>query len=365
MLVMPGSCWYFSHYLDAHIMNDLEFSEMDINKLSIHFVGNRVQQEDLILSGKEAPLNEEIKSLLKNYFTRPFKEVPFYTFYHQSDLHLNETYTYCMAIFDDPSKTHFQSINLAKHLYSSSSHPNIKSGEFYVAYLTDCLVDGEYTDAIGIFKSENKDAFIKVTNTGVTFEVEKEVGINSNKLDKGCLIFNLDKENGYRLVIVDHTNRGDDAQYWKEHFLQAKPRQDDFYHTRNYLQMCRDFAVEVFPEADKIDKLALMSESAKFFQENEVFDKHSFQEKVLREPEIIEAFEDYKSQYRTKNELETFDEFDINPAALKQLKRVFKSVIKLDKNFHIYVHGNRDLIRKGFDQDSGMHFYQIYFKEET
>ena len=38
-----------------------------------------------------------------------------------------------------------------------------------------------------------------------------------------------------------------------------------------------------------------------------------------------------------------------------------KSVIKLDKNFHIYVHGGEGLIRKGYDPETGMAFYQLYF----
>jgi len=33
------------------------------------------------------------------------------------------------------------------------------------------------------------------------------------------------------------------------------------------------------------------------------------------------------------------------------------------KNFHIYIHGRRDLIEKGTDE-SGKKFYKIYFEEE-
>jgi len=40
-------------------------------------------------------------------------------------------------------------------------------------------------------------------------------------------------------------------------------------------------------------------------------------------------------------------------------------VIKLDKNFHIYVHGNRDLIEKGFDEAKGKNYYKMYFEQES
>jgi len=56
--------------------------------------------------------------------------------------------------------------------------------------------------------------------------------------------------------------------------------------------------------------------------------------------------------------------FDISRAAVKKQSRVFKSVLKLDKNFHIYIHGNKELIEKGFDDDKSMNYYKVYFKEE-
>ena len=42
---------------------------------------------------------------------------------------------------------------------------------------------------------------------------------------------------------------------------------------------------------------------------------------------------------------------------------MFKGVLKLDKNFHIYIHGNRELIEQGIDKD-GRKFYKIYFERE-
>jgi len=129
--------------------------------------------------------------------------------------------------------------------------------------------------------------------------------------------------------------------------------------------MCKDFSSEAFPEADRIDQMSLVQESAKFFKEEDAFDKVHFQKKVLQEPEIISAFETYKENYQEKNEMRIFDEFDINSEAVKKMKRVFKSVIKLDKNFHVYVHGNRNYIKKGFDEESSMNFYQLFFKEES
>jgi hypothetical protein len=61
--------------------------------------------------------------------------------------------------------------------------------------------------------------------------------------------------------------------------------------------------------------------------------------------------------------LDISDSFDISSQAVKKQARIFKSVLKLDKNFHIYIHGNRNLIEQGVEED-GRKFYKIYFKEE-
>ena len=41
------------------------------------------------------------------------------------------------------------------------------------------------------------------------------MGVNINKLDKGCLIFNTNKEDCYVVSVVDNSNRGE-AKYWVE-----------------------------------------------------------------------------------------------------------------------------------------------------
>ena len=57
------------------------------------------------------------------------------------------------------------------------------------------------------------------------------------------------------------------------------------------------------------------------------------------------------------------DRFEISADAVKKQARVFKSVLKLDKNFHIYIHGDREKIERGVD-DSGRKYYKIYYDQE-
>ena len=50
---------------------------------------------------------------------------------------------------------------------------------------------------------------------------------------------------------------------------------------------------------------------------------------------------------------------------IKDEKRYFKHVLKLDKNFHVYIHGQKKYIEKGYDSDRDMNYYKLYFREEN
>ena len=107
-----------------------------------------------------------------------------------------------------------------------------------------------------------------------------------------------------------------------------------------------------------------INKSKKFFKEADNFEMEDFTEKVIEDKDMIDSFNGYKKVYESENEMQISNEFDISRSAVKKQSRVMKSVIKLDKNFHIYVHGNREYIVKGFDEKTGMQYYQVFFKEE-
>jgi hypothetical protein len=71
---------------------------------------------------------------------------------------------------------------------------------------------------------------------------------------------------------------------------------------------------------------------------------NEFANEVMEHPEVIESFNQYKSVWQQAYEIDIPDNFTISDSAVKKQARAFKSIIKLDKNFHIYVHGNSDLI---------------------
>ena len=339
-----------------------------IRQLAVHYVGNKSLDEGVELSESvmDQPDDNTVEALLK-YFLSSIKGEELFEFSHNSDLDLNELYSYCTKIFKEKRNFFSASKNIAKHLYGCSDHPKIKSGELYVVYFDGLILDDESFEAIGLFKSETKDTFLKVKHRNKIFNVSSEEGVNTNKLDKGCLIFNTDAESGFKIAIVDNLNKSAEAQYWKDDFMQVRQVNNDFHQTKEFLSIAKNFVVKQMTEdfeVSKTDQIDLLNRSVDYFKKNETFDKKDFEKKVFQDKEIIKSFQNYDINYRVDNEIEINDQFDISQPAVKKQSKVFKSVLKLDKNFHIYIHGDKNLIEKGVEKD-GRKFYKIYFDTEA
>jgi hypothetical protein len=108
----------------------------------------------------------------------------------------------------------------------------------------------------------------------------------------------------------------------------------------------------------------LLNKSIDYFKSKESFDIEEFQNEVFNNDELIGSFRSFGTRYIESSDFDIASSFEISPEAVKKQSRVFKSVVKLDKNFHIYIHGRTDLIEKGVDMD-GRKFYKIYYQDEA
>lgn len=347
----------------------IESSQVVIDGLVIHHVGSHSEGQPIRFSKGAINLqdNVEVGSLLKTYFFNAFKNEGYYTFIGAEEGAAGLVYNLAVEVFSDKTKLYNASVRLAEHLYEHSSHPKIRGGEFYVALFSNVAVDGIGVDALGIFKSENKDSFLKVYLRGQDFELGAEEGINIRKLDKGCIIFNTEAEHGFKVVMVDNVNKGNEAAFWKDDFLGLQPREDAFFYTRNYLDLCKNFVREVYNGENQVPKpeqIDFLNRSIDFFDKKGTFRQDDFEREVIRLPEVTEAFNDYRNQFETERGIPLNDSFDIAKTAVKSEKKYFKSVLKLDKNFHVYVHGKRDFIEKGYDDNRGLNYYKLYFENE-
>lgn len=342
------------------------YSEISSLKIvALHLVGNKYADDGLYLSEKTLILNENIKGLLVNYFLPPFSSEEYFQLYHDSGIEYNVVYGAVSKIFDEPETLYEQSVNLAQYLYDQSTHPKIKGGEFYTVYFKDCIVDGETVDAVGLFKSENKDTFLRVLREGGNFNLESEQGINIKKLDKGCLIFNKERENGYVMAVVDNTNKGIEAQYWIDDFLHIRQRKDEYANTQNIMSVAKNFVTKELPQkfdVTKADQIDLLNRSLEFFKEKDTFDIEDFANEVIGQPEVIESFNNFKRKYETENDIVIDDNFAISNNAFKKQQRSYKRVIRLDKKIQIIIDGNRDHVQQGEDENGK--YYKVYYSSE-
>ena len=342
------------------------YSEISsLKHVTLHIIGNKSTDDGLCLSESKLVINDKIKGLLVNYFLSPFTSEEYFQLYHDSGIEYNVVYGAASQIFDNPSTLYEQSVNLAKHLYDQSTHPKIKGGEFYTVYFKDCIVDGDTVDAVGLFKSENKDTFLKVLREGGNFNLESEQGINTKKLDKGCLIFNKERENGYVVAVVDNTNRGIEAQYWMDDFLHVRQRKDGYANTQNAMALAKNFVTKALPEqfeVSKADQIDLLNRSLEFFKEKDTFDMEEFANEVIEQPKVIESFRDFKRNYESENDIVIDDNFSISDYAFKKQQRSYKRVINLDKKIQIIINGNRSQVEQGEDERGK--YYKVYYKEE-
>lgn len=351
----------------------IESSNAKIDRLVVHQMGCKAEGGVLHLSRSEMPVEDgnEMMDILKQFFFKPFKTEAYFNMTHPDGLDSHQLYQHVTGVFEDQKRFFEESTLIAQLLFETSNHPKIKGGEFYMAHFENCVVDGQTCDAVGIFKSESKETFLKVFLSGNdSIELGAQEGISIRRLDKGCIIFNMEQEEGYRVCAVDNINKGQEAHFWMDEFLGLKPRQDDFFFTNNYMKMCHDFVTDVFNDENHVprtEQMDMMNRTVDFFQKNPQFSHEQFSQRVMEEPEIISAFNDYKQKYESENQMEEPlpEEFAISKDAVKGEKKNFKSILKLDKNFHVYVHGSRYYMEKGYDEERDMNYYKLFFKIES
>ncbi|MBK9249891.1 MAG: nucleoid-associated protein [Ignavibacteria bacterium] len=346
----------------------IDYTNCTIEKVAVHGVGNKNNGEDLQLSTSLLDISStSVRDSLFKYFLNSFTKPEFYNFtFTDDDFTLNPLYTIATEVFDNPGSFQKNATNIALHLYDLSIHPNIKAGDLFVVYFTGVIIEDEITDVIGIFKSENIQPFLKVDKSNDEFSLETREGINIDKLDKGCLIINTYKEIGYKVCVIDNAGKSKDAQYWKDSFLLIKPCADKYHYTKEIMKIARDFVVNQpkdDTEVSKVDQIDLLNRTLDYFRDNDTYSKKEFEEKVLIDTETVESYRKFEESNRDEKTIPLPESFEISPQAVKKQARVYKSILKLDKNFHIYIHGNAELIEQGVEKD-GRKFYKIYFEKE-
>lgn len=198
----------------------IDISSAIIKKLVVHKVGNKLRDEGLILSHDETKHEKSLDNqLLKHYLAPVIRQGDNYDFYHESDLTLNVIFHYTNMIFLNNLTFVKHSQDIAKQLYSSSTHPNIGGGEFIVILFEDIRINEEKKQALGFFKIENKSNYLDIKDDNGSLTVLEKTGISLDKIQKGAIC--ISGEN--KVYIVDSI--GQKTKYWLDTFLKVVPTQ--------------------------------------------------------------------------------------------------------------------------------------------
>lgn len=334
----------------------------NLKHFAIHSVGNKNTGDGVKFSEKESSYTD-IEEYIVKLLLDGFRNEEIYQFYFDPKLELNPVYQMVSSIFENPDSFLEHSKNLGKYLYDKSVHPKIKTGELCISYFNNCYLNEVKCDCIAMFKSEEKEIVLKVDSGVDSINLEYQKGISLQKTKKGCIVFNINKEHGFLVLVTNTMNTKSESIYWKEDFLHIRPIENEFNQTKFFLDDLKkiinnDLDVEV--NLSKEEKISILNKSIEYFEDNSVFKKENFNNEVLLRSDIIEFFDKINH-----NNLRDFpEEFSISTNAVKKQKRNFKSIIKLDKNFHIYVHGSNAFMEKCIDED-GRKFYKLYYEDEN
>lgn len=340
------------------VINEVNYFNSTISNISIH----KIKNGQLLLSENDNILfTDEDKDVLIEYSFSSFKYDQKFKFNNFND----EIYFTVKNFFSSITNFNYFSTKISNLLFESSNEAKRFDGDLFIIHFENCVISGENViDCIGIFKAENFEYFLKSKFDGVNvYEFVSDQGINMAKIDRGCLIFNTESENGYIISAIDNRNKS--KSYWFDDFLKISQINDEYFHTQETLSVFKDFVIKQLPQefdVNKPDQADFLTKSINFFKEKETFDYDEFTNEVLQDKNVIESFSNFKSDYEQEMQVSISEDFPINQTAVKKNQRYFKSVIKLDKNFSIYVHGDRKMIDQG--QDENGKYYRLYFEEE-
>lgn len=342
----------------------IDVSEAEIESVAIYRLDSWVEEQD---GGKsmdeEVSLSPEIRQLLQRFFLAPLKLEELYSFSPGGMEEDVSAYAIVKSYFE--GKGGF--VSLARQLadlLKEVAQDTLQEGNLYVARFVGVLIDGEKTEALGLFKSETREVFINPVAEGNGFRLEYGEGFGINRMDRGCLICNVEKNKGFVVSAFDHVAKGRKAP-WLESFLDLRERRDSKFYTENTVKNIKEFITKELPrkkEVSKDEEFEVMDKTMEYFKENERFDRQEYEQAVFPDEETRKEFSDFLS---CQNDgLDDWDQFPISPEGVKKSSKFLKKVIKLDKDFSIHIHGNANFLQKGFDQEYGLKYYKIFYTEE-
>ncbi|WP_332645726.1 hypothetical protein [Lysinibacillus sp. 54212] len=333
----------------------LEVSESKLLRYIVHHVGDKLILGDEAFSQPEVMLEAAFAQLA---FSKIDWEQP-YEFFHETELELNEMFTYVKRIFDEPNLFLEQSKAIASHLQSVSDHPNIKNGELFIGLFDNCMMATDIKKVLAISKIEEREMFLDVKNEQDKMVVAGIDGINVKKVNNLAIIVDMGKDTPPAVFIK--TKRKEDVVYWQERFLKIKVSDEHYYNTNLALTECKKYILKE-ESFSNTEKLGFLNKTLDYFKNEEAFQVNAYIDSVFEKTDAVQ-------KDVIVNSVKPFETV-ISESAIAKVEKSYKRKIKLDSNIEIQVNVQNieevnELIEVGYDEASNRKFYKIYFQEEV
>lgn len=334
-----------------------------IEHLVLQKVGHKVREEANIFASKTTEFDESKEEQLIPFLFNPFKknlELKQFSHYTES-LEFNKVYNLCKSAFDEEIDFVDFSNEVLKMLYDQSLHPQIKSGEVFTVQLNNVQFDGIPCKAIGIYKLENKSKFLRFDEReSIDYNVLK--GYKLDKLDKGVLILDTYRDEGFRVYTIDDNNV--ESEFWTKNFLDVRSVTNPALQTKQFLEIIEDFSNDVvLHQTDKKQQVEFLSNSIDLLSNNEFMN-------IEIVDETLGEYKEEFNQYLHQRDIKLDKDFEVDSGVLITQAKKIKSEIKLDTGAKI----NLDLLNsecaadnleRGYDDEKKMFYYKVYFNSEA
>lgn len=300
----------------------LDLGAAKVKKVIVHHVGNKFRDEGVVLSDAESEHDATLDELLLKFFLAPVvNSENEYLLSHESDINLNLIKHYSSLIFKDENEFVAASSAIAKHLYISSTHPNIGGGEFIEILYDGIRIDDLEVQAIGLFRIEAKSSYLDIKNNHHTINIMEKKGISVDSIQKGAVVLSVDNT----VFVVD--NLGKKTKYWLDSFIKAIPKNT----TKKYVQILSSVTKAVS------SKISLPQERLNFSEALASEDTLSVNKLREISRPFIERndFDSIVDGIGVKSGLVVDDDFSVEAKILSKKVREVISKISISKGVHI------------------------------
>lgn len=345
------------------------FQDARLSAMSLAKLGDAARGEPLQTSRTLCRFQGDEAEMLTHCFLKSFRSLELHQLHHHTDVTKNELFAAATSIFENNDTLLEQGAAIARHLHEKSRHPNIKPGDLCVALIEGVSASWGKVQALSIIKSESRVPFLQISERDGDLVLTTEQGIYPEKIDKGCLIINHNREQGYSVFLFDKSSAG--AQFWVRDFAGAKPVTNDDFLTRRYAELCAEFARRGLPEEIPAEeRMELAGRTTNFLKEAEEFDLAEFGAKALETPDRIAQFDAFKSQYEEEGESEPLpDTFTVSKKEAEKAANRLKSRMKLDVGVELrfsrgFLHQATHFLERGHDEEKQMEYIKIFYRKE-